>query len=70
MERVCRANGQGQTTKKTTRIQARGISISWETLTPLFWSVDMEQANSLTGVVDDDDDDDNDDDNSVYTVGD
>ena len=34
-KRACKANGQGQTTKKTTRIQARRISKSRKTLTPM-----------------------------------
>ena len=55
MERACRANGQGQTTKETTGILARRLSKPRESLTPYDWSLEPKQASSLTPVIDDDD---------------
>ena len=58
MERACRAHGQGQTTMKTTRIQARKVFESRDTLEPLDWSMELKEASNLASAVDDDDDDD------------
>ena len=50
-------NGQGQTTKKTARTEARRTSKSGQTLTPLNWLVLQEQADSLSPAVDDENND-------------
>ena len=53
MEWARKNNGQGQTSKKTTWIQAGRISKPLETLESLDWSMEPEQTNSLIPVVDD-----------------